>query len=210
MVFLKDFFEKGNLKKIKNPQRTKKHAKLPSMQRVNGERIMVNYAVFLWLYAGLCNCTVVSYHCLFISSFFGTSGRLCFSWASSFTLEPPNNKTYNKTCVTSKDSDQPVHPPITERFSFVPVWISRRLQKAHAISKDFDQTAWMRRLIWVFAGHTGLVGFVMCWLIFIWQNTCMHIALTFRIKSYSTPCKKLSRNIILFPQDFVLDPDQFH
>ena len=37
MVFLKMFFEKVNLKKKekKNPQTTKKHVKLPSMQRVN-------------------------------------------------------------------------------------------------------------------------------------------------------------------------------
>ena len=25
--------------------------------------------------------------------------------------EPAYDKTYNNTCVTSKDSDQPVHPP---------------------------------------------------------------------------------------------------
>ena len=25
--------------------------------------------------------------------------------------EPVHDKTYNKTCVTSKDSYQPVHPP---------------------------------------------------------------------------------------------------
>ena len=45
MVFLKDFFEKVNLKKKKKTQMTKKHAKLPSMQRVksyqdNEEKIM--------------------------------------------------------------------------------------------------------------------------------------------------------------------------
>ena len=26
--------------------------------------------------------------------------------------EPAHKKTYNKTCVTSKDSDQPVHLPV--------------------------------------------------------------------------------------------------
>ena len=38
MVFLKDFLEKLILKK--NPQTTKKHTKLPSMQRVKGSLIM--------------------------------------------------------------------------------------------------------------------------------------------------------------------------
>ena len=41
MVILKDFFEKVNLKK-KNPQTTKKHAKLPSMQRVKGKKIVIS------------------------------------------------------------------------------------------------------------------------------------------------------------------------
>ena len=37
----------------------------------------------------------------------------------------------------------------------------------HAIREDADLTAQMHRLIWVFAGCTGLlVGFGMCWLIY--------------------------------------------
>ena len=32
--------------------------------------------------------------------------------------EPGHDKTYNKTCVTSKDSDQPVHPPSVARLLF--------------------------------------------------------------------------------------------
>ena len=35
------------------------------------------------------------------------------------------------------------------------------------INENPCHTGWMYRLIWVFAGHTGLfVGFVVCWLIF--------------------------------------------
>ena len=33
------------------------------------------------------------------------------STQKSFIFEPAHQKTYNKTCVTSKDSDPPVHPP---------------------------------------------------------------------------------------------------
>ena len=29
--------------------------------------------------------------------------------------EPAHDKTYNKTCVTGKDSDKPVHPPSMAR-----------------------------------------------------------------------------------------------
>ena len=34
----------------------------------------------------------------------------------SFTLEPGHDKTYNKTCVTIKDSVQPVHPHCVTRL----------------------------------------------------------------------------------------------
>ena len=66
-------------------------------------------------------------------------------------IEPAHDKTYDKTCVTSKDSDQPV-----QCFLFIPLWIARGLfphwiaqgiLKVHAISEDSDQSARMRRLI---------------------------------------------------------------
>ena len=44
-----------------------------------------------------------------------------------FTNKPAHDKTYNKTCVTSKDSDQPVHSPSMQVFSFILLWIARRL-----------------------------------------------------------------------------------
>ena len=37
--------------------------------------------------------------------------------------------------------------PVWQGFSFIPLWIARRLQKVHAISVDSDQTARMGRLI---------------------------------------------------------------
>ena len=35
-------------------------------------------------------------------------------------MEPARDKTYNKTCVTSKDSDKPVHPLSTARLLIYP------------------------------------------------------------------------------------------
>ena len=43
-------------------------------------------------------------------------------------------KTYNKTCVTNKDSDQPVQPPSMARVSFIPF-----LDSPEAIEGKFDQ-----------------------------------------------------------------------
>ena len=36
--------------------------------------------------------------------------NICFCEEVRKIFEPAPNKTYNKTCATSKDSDQPVHP----------------------------------------------------------------------------------------------------
>ena len=69
--------------------------------------------------------------------------------------EPAHDKTYNKTCVTSKDSDQPVHPSSMARVLVHPC-------------KDSGQTARMRRLTAVFAGRKSLIiGFVDRWLNYI-------------------------------------------
>ena len=46
-------------------------------------------------------------------------------------------------------------------------WVAKDQSFLHADSEDYDQTGWMPRLIWVFAGCTcHFVGFVMRWLIF--------------------------------------------
>ena len=54
-------------------------------------------------------------------------GRLCFvivvvldNWQLICTDEPAHDETYNKTCVTNKDSDQPVHPPGMARVLVYP------------------------------------------------------------------------------------------
>ena len=42
------------------------------------------------------------------------------SFIKIITFEPVYDKTYNKTCVTSKDSGQPAHPPSMARvFAFL-------------------------------------------------------------------------------------------
>ena len=64
------------------------------------------------------------------------------------------DKTYNKTCVTSKDSDQSVHPP-----SMAMVLMFSSLNSLEAVESTCDQrtdqTVRMRRLIWVLAERTN-------------------------------------------------------
>ena len=59
--------------------------------------------------------------------------------------EPAHDKTYSKVCVTSKDSDRPVHTPSMARV--YPPLDSLEAVDSHAISEDSDQTARVRRLI---------------------------------------------------------------
>ena len=66
----------------------------------------------------------------------------------------------------SEESDQPGHWPSLIRAFAVRSWVVKDPMFLHADSEDSDQTGWMLRLIWVFAGCTGhFVGFVMLWLI---------------------------------------------
>ena len=57
-----------------------------------------------------------------------------------FIFEPAQDKTYNKTCVTRKDSDQPVHPPSTAKILVYPSPDSLEAVEDTCISVDSDQT----------------------------------------------------------------------
>ena len=66
--------------------------------------------------------------------------------------EPQHDKTSKMTCVPGEDSDQTGQPclinlrcPHEETGSIATHWVH---------SEDSDQTGWMPRLIWVFAGRT--------------------------------------------------------
>ena len=74
--------------------------------------------------------------------------------------EPAHNKTYNKTCATSEDTD---HLPSPIRVFAV------RMKKAWVLIFPLHA----QRRIWVFAGRTcHFVGFVMHWLIFLFNKSC--------------------------------------
>ena len=69
-------------------------------------------------------------------------------------------ETYNKTFVTSKDSDQPVHPPSVTR-----VIVYQSLDSPEAVKDTCDQqrlTARKRILIQVFAGRVSFIEGLSC------------------------------------------------
>ena len=63
-----------------------------------------------------------------------------FSFVAAYTntqtkiIVPAHDKTYNNTCVSSKDSDQPVHPP-----SIVRLLIYLSLDSLEAVEYTCDQ-----------------------------------------------------------------------
>ena len=68
----------------------------------------------------------------FSSVLLTVSGR--FLCCSSFSFQPAHHKTYSKTCVTSKDSDQPVHPS-----SLATVLVYFSLNSLEAVEGTCDQ-----------------------------------------------------------------------
>ena len=113
----------------------------------------------IWIFT-LCTCPKIRYLTM----------RIIFcivrlmSTTALLSNEPAHDETYHKTCVFSKDSDQPVHPP-----SMAWVLVYPFLNSLAAVKGTCDQRRlWSgcaeRRLIWVFAGRTRLiVGFVVSW-----------------------------------------------
>ena len=54
--------------------------------------------------------------------------------AVSSEYEPARDKNYNNTCVTNKNSDQPVHPPSIARVLVYPAGDS-----PEAVESTYDQ-----------------------------------------------------------------------
>ena len=77
-------------------------------------------------------------------------------WAEKYwPNEPPYDKTSNTTCVPSKNSDQPGHPPCLIESS-LSAWRNHGSLATHwEQSEDSDQTGWMPRLICVFTLGTS-------------------------------------------------------
>ena len=86
-----------------------------------------------------------------------------FSWRNKKN-EPAHDKTYNKTCATSKDSVQLHICTVWSEFSLIACAFYSLLAIQRGINKNPCYTGWMDRLIWVFAGTGLIVGIVVRWL----------------------------------------------
>ena len=79
---------------------------------------------------------------------------LYIKWATSW-------QNQQNDCVPNEDRSAWASAQ-SDQSSLCAQWVATRTSLLHADSEDSDQTGWMPRLIWVFAGCTcHLVGFIM-------------------------------------------------
>ena len=86
---------------------------------------------------------------------------------STLYAQSENNMSHNMTKPTKWQMCSPKSQislgicPVWSKSSLCAQWVVKDLMFLHADSEDSDQTWWMPRLIWVFAGCTGhFVGVV--------------------------------------------------
>ena len=88
-------------------------------------------------------------------------------------FELPHDKTNTTTVRPAKTQISLSLRPVWSESSLSAQWVAKDPSFLHADSEDSDQTGWMPRLIWVFAGRTChfffffFFGFVMRWLVYL-------------------------------------------
>ena len=83
-------------------------------------------------------------------------------------IEPRLEKTNKVTVCPAKTEISLGIRPIWSESSLCAEWLAKDPSFLHADSEDSDRTGRMPRLIWVFAGRTVALGFVMLRLNFRW------------------------------------------
>ena len=103
-----------------------------------------------------------------------TSTRLMSCWWSNSKTypqnEPPRDKTNKMSVRPAKTQISLGIHPVWSESSLYAQWVAKNPSFLHADSKDSDQTGWMPRLIWVFAGRTVIL-LVLSWEAHIFSTT---------------------------------------
>ena len=79
--------------------------------------------------------------------------KICEPWhckTNKVTVRPANTQISLGIC------------PVWSESSLCTLWVLKDPSFLHVDSEDFDQTGWMPRLIWVFAGHTVTLLVLSC------------------------------------------------
>ena len=79
-----------------------------------------------------------------------------------YTCEPRHDKTNKMAVRPVKTQISLGIRPVWSEASLCAQWVVKDASCRHANSKDSDQTGWMPRLIWVFAGRTAILLVLSC------------------------------------------------
>ena len=96
--------------------------------------------------------------------------RKCLTHSIGNLYEPPHDKTNKVAVRPSKTQISLGIRPVCLESSLCVQWVAKDSSFLHADSEHSDQTGRMPRLIWVFAGRSYSVGFVMKRLICLFKN----------------------------------------
>ena len=117
----------------------------------------------------------------------------------SLAFEPPHDKTNKMTVRPAKTQISLGIRPVWSSSSLCTQWVDKDPSFLHADpsflhadSEDSDQSGWMPRLIWVFAGTCHFVGFVMRQL--TWHSDSL--------KKFTAICVKLYKQNLYNLNDF--------
>ena len=83
-------------------------------------------------------------------------------WMCNVIIEPRHDKTNKVTVRPTKTQISLGIRPVLSESSPWGQWVAKDPSFLHAVSEDSDQTGWMPRLIWVFAGCTVIL-LVLSW-----------------------------------------------
>ena len=94
------------------------------------------------------------------------NGNRCFNPHQPTLYEPPHDKTNKMTVCPAKTQIGLGIRPVWPESSLCAQWVANDPHILHADSEDSDQPGRMARLIWVFAGRSHFVCFVIRRLIY--------------------------------------------
>ena len=89
-------------------------------------------------------------------------------WTFLLTFEPPHDKTNKVSVRPAKTQISLGIRPVWSESSLSAQWVAKDPSFLHADSEDSDQTGWMPRLIWVFAGRITTL------LVLSWGGSFLH------------------------------------
>ena len=126
------------------------------------------YATYVWKLRRLNNIRILTKKCLSLIKYVIILRLRCEALYNDQTIrqdatfEPRHDKTNKVTVRRAKTQISLGIRPVWSESSLYAQWVAKDPSFLHADSEDSDQTGWMTRLIWVFAGRRLILLVLSC------------------------------------------------